>query len=368
MAIRIGVLFLIWGLVSCSSSSSNPENQGAGEVSWEPQASNEWPVSTPEAAGFNHDAFVAAYEKAATTNGLESLCVVRNDALIGEAYFSGFTRSTVHHVRSVTKTVTAILIGIALEQGHLDNLDQPIGPFFAEMVPDLAPEKAAISIRHLLTMTAGFEWDESSSSGYNNWAGSSDPVRYVLDRSLANQPGSTFTYNSGAVHLLSVVLTDATGQDTRSYAQANLFGPLGIDSSRWETLADGRFNGAAGLELRPRDMAKIGKLLMQSGTWDDIQIVPQAWVQQMKIRTRDSHGSYGAFEDIDYGFLWWLGSGAGDEMQLAWGWGGQFIATFPSLDLIVITTSRWSVGATTADTQERANFDLIINQVHGAIQ
>ncbi len=366
MAMRILVLLIVCSLISCSSSDSNSESDG--QLTWVPQASNEWPVSTPESAGFDHDAFVAAFDQGSKTNGLESMCVVRNDALIGESYFSGISQSSVRHVRSVTKTVTALLVGIALEQGFLRDLDQAIGPFFAELVPDLAPEKSSLTIRHLLTMTSGFEWDESTATGYTSWANSSDPIRYVLDRPLTHDPGTTFTYNSGAVHLLSVVLTDATGQGIRPFAETNLFGPLGIDSFRWETLADGRHNGAAGLELRPRDMAKLGKMLLHLGRWDDQQIVPQEWVQQMKTRTRDSHGSYAAFDNIDYGFLWWLGSGSGDDMELAWGWGGQFIATFPSLDLIVVTTSRWSVDGNTANGQEEANINLIINRVLQAIR
>lgn len=87
----------------------------------------------------------------------------------------------------------------------------------------------------------------------------------------------------------------------------------------------------------------------------------------MKTKTRDSHGSYGAFKDIDYGFLWWLGTGSGDDLQLAWGWGGQFIATFPDQDLIVVTTAKWNVGGDTTGSQEQANINLIIDYVRQAL-
>ncbi|MCB1053719.1 MAG: serine hydrolase, partial [Acidobacteria bacterium] len=328
---------IFWGcavlllVLSCSSSDSNNTEQNTPLV-WEPQATGEWPVATPEAAGFDRALLMACFEKASSA-GLDSLSVYRNGALVGESYFHGFSAASPHHVRSVTKTVTALLIGIALERGDLESVDQPIGPFFADEAPNLSAEKAAITIHNLLTMTSGFEWDESSSSGYTDWANSANPITYVLNKPLAHPPGVSFTYNSGAVHLLAVILTKATGMDTLSYAQSHLWQPLGIETLRWEKLADGNYNGAAGLELRPRDMAKVASVLLAGGTWQGKPVVPATWVEGMGTPTRPGTVTFGALENINYGYLWWLGSGSGHPMQLGWGWGGQFIATFPDLDL-----------------------------------
>lgn len=347
-------------LGNCQSGSQTEEDQ---TPAWLPEASSEWETATPQEVNIDQNRLNSTYQSAAELNHLKSLLVVRNGLLVGEAYYQGISSTQNHDVRSVTKTVMGLLVGKAIELNIIASIDSPIGPFFLDRLPDLSEEKQNITIGQLLTMTAGFQWDESSSSGYTDWATSADPIGFVLNRPLESEPGQTFRYNSGAVHLLSVILSAATDQSTLAFAQDHLFEPLGFSNLFWEQLAEGNYNGGAGLDLRPRDMAKLGVLLLNEGVWDGEQVINSSWIRQAAQPTRQTAGTYGPIQNINYGYLWWLGHAQSHDLQLAWGWGGQFIVTIPSLDLCLITTSNWQIGGSQANNQETANLNLLVNEL-----
>ncbi len=350
------VLLLAGMLLVAACDSNDPE-----------EAFDDLPTSAPEAQDVDAQQLQAAFAQAEQVAGIQSLVVVRNGHLIGESYYNNFGRDDVHHVRSVTKSVLSILTGLAIDQGHLTGVEQEIGPLL-EDVTVLEPEKSAIQVEHLLTMTSGFAWSESgtsTASGYVAWINAPDQINYLTTRPLSDAPGTRFNYNSAAVHLLAVVLAEATGTDMQTYATEQLWGPLGIPRTAWETDARGYYNGGAGLQLRPRDMAKLGVVVLQNGQWNGQQVIPASWVQTMTQSQVGFSFDSGPLQDVDYGYLWWLDRGS---RPLAWGYGGQFIYIDAARDLVVVTTARWQLDGTTANQQEQALQNLVINQVLPAVQ
>jgi CubicO group peptidase (beta-lactamase class C family) len=224
-----------------------------------------------------------AFTEAVQIPNLRSLVAAQDGKVIKEAYFGTGGAELSQDVRSVTKSIMSLLIGIAIDKGYLTSVNQTIGEFLGTSYT-LTDEKAAIKIRDLLTMTGGFEWDELTSvSGYNDWISSDNQVQYVLDKPLSDPPGTRFNYNSGACHLLSVILTKATGMSTESFAWENLFRPLGITRKSWQIDNQGYYNGGAGLSLSPYDMLKIGKLILNRGEYQRKVIVSSKYIQKATL-------------------------------------------------------------------------------------
>jgi CubicO group peptidase (beta-lactamase class C family) len=281
--------------------------------------------------------FDEAFDEASNVSHVTSLSVQRDGAVVREAYFRGTARTT-HDVRSVTKTVTALLIGVAIDTGCMHSLDQPIGELLGELAP-ADPAKAAITVRDLLSMTSGFEWEEGGAIGYTDWISAPNQVEYLLARPLVTPPGTRFNYNSGALHLLSVILTRACAP-TASFADQHLFGPMGIPPPDWEMDEQGNINGAAGIALTTPQLVAIGQLILDRGRFGGAQLVPAAYIDLMttlQIATGEPDD-----ETPGYGFGIWLGNrpGAG-AFAMAEGYGGQFIAIVPQRHAVVVATSSW---------------------------
>lgn len=330
--------------------------------------SSEFMIETPEAVGFDAASLEASFTQASSQPSLRNMLVLKDNALVAEAYFNGHQAQDLQYLRSITKTITAMLVGIAIEQGVLSSTEQTIGEFFLEGYPDLSNQKADIQIQHLLTMTSGFEWDESGVTEFQNWNASSDPIGYVLQRDLVASPGSVFNYNSGAVHLLSAILHKALGSELEPFIMSHFFLPLGIEELDWERLGDNRFDGASGLKLKATDTLKIGLMLSNKGrfvndTGEAKQIVPEQWIDQALTPRIAMNDQYGELQRTGYGYLWWFGQGNNTDIQLAWGWGGQFIMTAPDHNLVVVTNNDFNVGASQAQTQEQASLSLLFSGI-----
>jgi CubicO group peptidase (beta-lactamase class C family) len=242
-------------------------------------------------------------------------------------------------VRSVTKSVVSTLVGIAVQERHIASLDQPITDFLRVPEYDVNVEHALVHIRHLLTMTAGFEWSERATEDYNAWILSDDHIAYVLERPISSPPGTSFVYNSGTVHMLGVILEEATGTSLPQYADRVLFGPLGISERVWEPLLQGQVNGGAGIDLRPRDLARLGQLFLQRGWSGNRAVVPAEWVAEATVRRFADLGGSGPIGTLSYGYLWW--ADVDNDAYMAWGYGGQFVYVVPSLSLVVVATTDW---------------------------
>jgi CubicO group peptidase (beta-lactamase class C family) len=298
-----------------------------------------WKSSTPEMQSMDSAKLLIADEF--IQNRLPdafSLLVVKNGYLVFEKYYSWGSPEKYAVVHSVTKSVVSALIGIALDKGYLKSVDQKLIEFFPEYIKgESDPRKKEISLKNLLTMSAGFRWNDRGPS-MRNWYSSSDWLKFAIQLPLENNPGDVFNYNSSSSHLLSIILSKSTKTSTLDFAKKNLFEPLGVQSAYWHQDPQGNYIGGFGLGLSARDLAKIGFLYLNNGYWNGQSIVSEHWVKEstdQKIQAV-SHPIYGAF---GYGYQWWVKKIDGCSSFRAWGRRGQFIVVVPELDLVIAVTS-----------------------------
>jgi CubicO group peptidase (beta-lactamase class C family) len=319
-------------------------------------AAGDWETVTFADAGFSWDVAARIDEAVAKgqTENLHSVVVVRGGKLVFERYYSGndqsrgtplgmvtFGPDVIHDLRSISKSVVSLLYGIALDDGRVPAPGQPVldsFPEYAELASD--PQRRRITIGHVLSMTMGTEWNEEIP--YTNPANSeiamdlaADRYRYVLDRPMAAEPGKQWTYNGGTSTLLARLIERSSGQALLDYARARLFEPLGIGESQWAKVPGGPAAAASGLRLVPRDLARIGELVLRQGRWADRQVVPAGWLEEsFKPRAK-------ADAATNYGYQWWLGTHTGSHIPWIGGFGngGQRLFVTPELDLVIAITA-----------------------------
>jgi CubicO group peptidase (beta-lactamase class C family) len=291
-----------------------------------------WRAHPPAAHGFDAGRLAAAVDRAAAlAPPLTSLLVARGSTTVAEVYFGegGPTRGA--NLKSASKSVISALAGIAIEEGALSGLDQPIGPFFPDVLAD-APRKQRITVRHLLTQQAGLE--STSFGNYGAWVTSRDWVANALRRPFVDRPGGEMIYSTGTTHVLGAVLAEATGQSLRAYAQDRLFDPLGVRIRSWQRSPVGRYFGGNNLSLTPRALLRFGQLYLNDGRFRGRQVLPPGWVDlSWKTYVRET------YNDHQYGYLWFTHTFGGERVAFAWGYGGQYVFVVPRLNLVVAATS-----------------------------
>ena len=327
----------------------------------------DWARAAPESQGFDNVFLTFAYQKAETIGNLLSLIVIRNGYLVVEKYYNGNTVNSLNHIRSGTKSIISALTGIAIEKGFIKGTNETLLQLIPSIVDTCSPAKKAITLDNLLTMRSGFDWSEEGStgaSGYDAWASAPDQINFLLQKNLSYQPGTIFNYNSAAVHLISVILTENTHRSTLDFLNNYLFRYLGITSESWERDNRGYYNGAAGLQLRPVDIAKFGQLFLQKGNNGEQQIIPKDWVEKSTSVIVPFYGyNTGSFRDVNYGYLWWIEKGHAHYAYTAWGYGGQFIYVVPDLNLVVVTTAKFNGLGSSVWQQGSSIEDLIVNYI-----
>jgi CubicO group peptidase (beta-lactamase class C family) len=263
---------------------------------------------------------------------VQCVLVLCRDDLVVEQYFRDRRPGDLVNVHSVTKSFLSSLVGIAIRQGSMA-LTTTVGEVLANRIPPGEQAKAAITVEHLLTMTSGlaaegkYDIDEIADAGRNLAEG-------VLQAPLQDAPGTKFSYNNGAAHLLSVMLTASTGMPLTRFAEERLFGPLGVADYRWPADPEGNPLGYGHLELRPRDLVRFGQLYLRQGRVADAAVLDPAWVKA--ATTAATRG--GPPENTPYGYLWWITDQAGKAAYFAGGYGGQYVTVVPELELVVVTT------------------------------
>ncbi len=269
-----------------------------------------------------------------------------------------------HSMQSVTKTVTSVVIGVAVARKEFPALDTPVLKFFdTASVANLDDRKRRMTIRHLLTMTAGFDWNEDLPYADPNnscvlMEKSYDWVRFAIDRPMAEEPGTSFKYNSGATQLLSYIFKAATGGDIEEYAARHLFAPLGIERYFWKRSPSGLVDTEGGLYLRSQDVAKIAYLFLKNGVWEGKPIVQPEWVKASLAPSITVGGG------VKYGFKWWLYP-YGNGNQTAWGGsglGGQRPIVIPEYDLVIVFTG-WNILPDRPNLTPRVAIDRILAAV-----
>ncbi|MCP4726135.1 MAG: serine hydrolase [bacterium] len=291
---------------------------------------------------------------------IRSLLIARNGKLVLEHYRTDLSRNTFHHMQSATKSVASALIGIAIDRGNISGIDVPIFDLFPEHEDIRTPEKNLITLEHILTMTPGLEWNETSVSTFagnnDNMIGHQVPsyLEYALSKPVLYPPGTTWFYNSGCSIMLGGVIRNTTGMQAVDFAMEYLFGPLDIEYYQWLPLTDGVTGTHGALFMRSRDQAKIGQLFMNNGIWNGNRIISEEWVQNSTEPYISRHGH----SDYQYAYQWWVDIDEGLTVYYACGYGGQRIFVIPDLDMVVVTTADY-------DNEEGLNEQ--INYIHSTL-
>lgn len=283
--------------------------------------------------GLDSTRVAAAIARAEALPNLYSFLVWRQGETFVEEYYQGRTPQTPANVKSVSKTILATLVGVALAEGRLESVDQPIAPFFTEyLTPESDPAIRDITLGHLLSMQAGLQ--STSGRNYGRWVTSSNWVRHAITRPMVDEPGGRMQYSTGTSHLLSALLTEATGMSTYAYAREKLAEPLNVSIPPWTTDPQGIYFGGNEMRMTPRALLRFGEMILNGGEIDGRQVVPAEWIRtSWEPRTRSRFNSH------RYGYGWWIEEMAGLPVYFAWGYGGQYLFLVPDLKLIVVTTS-----------------------------
>jgi CubicO group peptidase (beta-lactamase class C family) len=322
------------------------------------ETDSDWPTALPEEVGLDAARLcsIAKMLDGSPWMNVHAVVVVRGGKLVYETYRAGeddkwgrklgvvsYAPHLQHDLRSISKSVVSLLVGIALDRKLIASIDEPIFSYFPERAALHTLEKDRIQLSHLLTMSSGLAWDEKRpySDPKNSeimMIRSTDPYRFVLEQTVLWEPGKTWNYNGGNTQLLAGVVERTTGKWLTDFAKEALFEPLGITSFEWVKMpANGNVAAASGLRLRPRDMAKIGKLVLGKGLWNGRRVVSESWIRE------STQGRFDVWSTNRYGYHWWVGTSTIGGRNIAWiaamGLGGQRIYMVPSHDLVVVITA-----------------------------
>lgn len=317
-------------------------------------------------------------EKSDSPN-IHAVVLVRDGALIYEHYRKGldakwgvwigeveYAADRKHDVRSISKSVVSLLVGIAIDRGLIESVEQPVFTFFPEFASLRTPKKDRILVRHLLTMSSGIEWHEERP--YTDPENSEirmifAPVsyRYLFEQQMAAEPGLVWNYNGGSTTLLAAILERVTEMPLLDFAQESLFRPLGIADVEWLEMPNGQPAAASGLRLRPRDLAKLGQLVLNEGLWNGKRVVSATWLRE-SIKPRFTIRS-----GVRYGYQWWIGTSALNDRKIDWkagvGLGGQRLFILPTYDAVVAINA----GLYKSDSQDEVALDVLNSYVLPAL-
>jgi CubicO group peptidase (beta-lactamase class C family) len=335
-----------------------------------------WPLDKPENVDLDGGRLcgIAARLKSSNAN-VHAVVIVRHGKLVFEQYFSGrdelfgrdgqydFDATTKHDMRSVSKSVVSLLVGIAIDRKLIAGADEPVFKFFPEYSALKTPGWEGVTLRHLLTMSSGIKWDENlawtdPANDEPHLGKDADPIKYILAKPIAAPPDVIWNYNGGGTDLLGNIIGRVSGESLDQFAKEVLFQPLGITDWEWKAYpTNGKLAPAIGLRVRPRDAAKIGQLVLNRGVWDGRQIVSTQWIEQSITPRFQANGYFGGL--FFYGYQWWMGRTLSGDKEIKWivamGLGGQRIFIIPSLDLVMMTTQ----GLYANGKQGHASLDIL---------
>ena len=300
-----------------------------------------WRASTPEEQGMDSDQLAKLLPPGPIRGAetIHSLLVIRHGYVVLDASAYPFRADQRHWGFSITKSVIASLVGIAIDHGSIQSVDQSIWDYFSEdATANMDERKAAITLEHLLTHSSGLSLSTSADLAmYELTADDESWTQYALDWPVITEPGSSFNYLDAHAHLASAIVQEATGMSSLEFAQQTLFEPLGITDAVWRSAPQGVYFGGDGLALSPYSMAKLGYLYLRQGEWNGQQIVSPDWVKAAASHQMDQHVWWGG-----YGYFWWTGTFRWRDQEvpayMASGYAGQEIWVIPAADLIVVVT------------------------------
>jgi CubicO group peptidase (beta-lactamase class C family) len=359
---------LVAALAATLAGLGKPTGVAAQEV-W---PDDDWPRSTPEAQGLDPaplNELVTLIREGERFPDLHGLLIVRNGYLVVEEYFDSWNPGLLHTLQSVSKSFTSALIGIAIEEGHVESVDEHVIDFFPQWRDELAqdPRWAAVRLQDLLTMRSGTDYHERGQNS-PHFQLNRTPLgwdQFYLDRPMVRDPGTYWQYDSGGVILMSAMLKQRSGLHADAYADRYLFAPLGIERSFWYRNQEGHPHTGGGLRLLPRDMARFGLLYLRGGRWRDQQVVPAEWVEE-------STRQHVAFESTarhstGYAYLWWIlepdPEGGNEPIYAAMGFRAQYIFVVPEHDMVVVVT-----GGTQSGRDQRRPIEFLYSHILPAVE
>ena len=362
--------FLFMGGLALAGCTPNIETDGPG---WPGET---WPVSTAEAEGVDPaaiDSLIADID-AGRYGLIDHFLLIRNGRVIADRHWDHaetyaellsaqedtvdhqynydhpswhpyFRDTDLHSLQSVTKSVTSVAFGIAVDEGHIPNVEAPVWPYFETYGVDLAdPRRAAASLEDFLTMRSGIDWATPGQTYDDDThpttilEASDRWIDYVVAQPVGTEPGTRFDYNDGVSVLLGRAVRQATGQRLDGWAEERLFSPIGIEESYWKITPGGEVDSEGGLYLSTHDLARIGYLMLRGGEWDGRQIVSRQWVEASTSPVVPDVAPDNDRPDTGYGYQWWVPMHENGETRVfaGNGYGGQFIHVVPEHDLISV--------------------------------
>ena len=293
-----------------------------------------------------------------TYRNIHSVLIVKDQELVYEKYFQGykydymaeglrgdliqFDKETTHNTASATKSVTSLLVGLAIDKDFIEDTNSKIFSFFPSYSRLKNTEKDRITVANLLTMTSGLKWNEQDvfySDVENDIIQlfiTSDPVEFILSKPIIHEPGTNWYYNGGGTNLLGEIIHNTSQLKLDEFGEKYLFEPLGIDGHEWQSINHDLIYASGDMKLKPRDMAKLGQLVLDEGKWNGNQVVSSKWIREM------TKHSVVLSQNSGYAYHWWIQSYEWDSKNIisiyADGWGGQRIMVFPTVNMVVVFT------------------------------
>jgi CubicO group peptidase (beta-lactamase class C family) len=305
----------------------------------EPEAlADGWGVDTPESVGLDPDVLAAIHDELLREDrhfGTLGFMVVKDRKLVYETYLvDADDRDRLHHVQSMTKSVTSLAFGIAIDRGLIGSVDETLGDYLPQAVFEgLDERKPEITLEQLLTMRSGIDFDNDTFSLETQVDRPRNTLRYMLEKPLFADPGKRFVYRDVDPSLISYVIEAAAGERLADFVRQNVFEPLGIEDFHWEAMPDGASTGAHALHLRPRDTAKLGQLMLECFEGESA-LVSQAYCSEATSLAVSPDETLGTRLDRGYGYYFWVLPDY--DAFAAWGHGGQYLLVVPDQDLVLV--------------------------------
>ncbi|MBI9055057.1 MAG: serine hydrolase [Bacteroidales bacterium] len=337
------LMLALFLLNACTDDNSTlPDYIKEGEYVGEYFPTNNWRECSPESVGISSEKLKAVYDYCASEDrNSYSFLIIKDGYIIAEKYFQNFSQSSKIHSYSLAKSFTAALTGIAIQKGYINSIEDKISDYFPELQEENTdPLKKEINIKHLLTMTSGYQWEENEISfarnDLYNIRQTSDYIQYVLDKPMETIPGTDWNYSSGNPLLLGGIIENTTDITTFDFANQTLFSDLGIKDVEWSSDESGSTIAAWGLSLKSRDYAKLGYLYWKNGIWDTKQVLPDYWVNNTQKPALESTPHYGYLFWLAYRYDDHVGTQVPEDTYMATGLFQKYIIIIPSYDLVLV--------------------------------
>lgn len=359
-------------LISCSEEEeiSNPDFLGKGFYEGDYYPTTEWRQCTPEEVGMNSEKLKLVYDYCASDiRKTDAFIVIKDGYIVAEAYFNKNNKKSKLPSYSLAKAFVAALTGIAIKNGELPGVEERIYNYFPQWQGDsIDPSKKEITIRQLLTMTSGLQWneDEISFSGNNDIMNlrtlSTNFYGYVLNKPIVATPGTIWNYSSGMPILLAGILEKATDRLVFDYAKENLLNHLGITDLDWANDPEGHTIGAYGILTSARSYAKLGYLYYKNGIWDGTQILPENWVSETRVAPLPEYPKFGYMFWTAHRYPNDIGTRIPEDSYMAVGLFQKYIIIIPSQKLLLVRIGNdYSTGVMGWDTAEFIS--LVVNAI-----